>query len=65
MNRRTRKGILRDANLGSSNVSIYIPPQIKPMKKEFTTGRNSLCPCGSNIKYKNCCLNTNIYENYN
>lgn len=21
------------------------------------TGRNSLCPCGSNIKYKKCCLN--------
>ena len=27
----------------------------QPVKKEKTTGRNALCPCGSGKKYKNCC----------
>lgn len=27
----------------------------EPIKKEKTTGRNDLCPCGSGKKYKNCC----------
>ncbi|WP_411682546.1 preprotein translocase subunit SecA [Clostridium thailandense] len=27
----------------------------QPVKKEKTTGRNDLCPCGSGKKYKNCC----------
>ena len=27
----------------------------EPVKKEKTTGRNDLCPCGSGKKYKNCC----------
>ena len=26
-------------------------------------GRNDKCPCGSNKKYKNCCLNSGKYEN--
>lgn len=25
-------------------------------------GRNDLCPCGSGLKYKNCCLKTGKYE---
>lgn len=30
---------------------------IKHLAKEKNVGRNDLCPCGSFIKYKNCCLN--------
>lgn len=29
-----------------------IPPKIRMMRK---IGRNTPCPCGSNIKFKNCC----------
>ncbi|MCG8605076.1 SEC-C domain-containing protein [bacterium] len=29
------------------------PP--KPIKAEKKIGRNERCPCGSGIKYKNCC----------
>ena len=25
-------------------------------------GRNDPCPCGSNLKYKNCCLKSGKYE---
>ena len=27
-------------------------------------GRNQLCPCGSGLKYKKCCLNKTKEENY-
>ena len=26
-----------------------------PVKKAKKIGRNDLCPCGSGLKYKNCC----------
>ncbi|MGA2133406.1 MAG: SEC-C metal-binding domain-containing protein [Bryobacteraceae bacterium] len=32
------------------------PTQI-PYRKPPTPGRNDLCPCGSGIKFKHCCLN--------
>jgi hypothetical protein len=28
-------------------------------------GRNEKCPCGSNKKFKHCCLNPWVYENRN
>ena len=28
----------------------------KPEEKTTKTGRNDACPCGSGLKYKNCCL---------
>ncbi len=34
-------------------------PYVRSNKK---IGRNDLCPCGSNKKYKNCCLKTGKYE---
>ena len=34
-------------------------PSIREYKK---IGRNDPCPCGSNKKYKNCCLQSNKYE---
>jgi hypothetical protein len=27
-------------------------------------GRNDPCPCGSGKKYKKCCLDSRVYENY-
>jgi len=27
-----------------------------PIIKDDKIGRNEPCPCGSNLKYKNCCL---------
>lgn len=35
-----------------------------PKVREYKVGRNDSCPCGSNKKYKNCCLKTGKYENY-
>jgi SWIM/SEC-C metal-binding protein len=29
----------------------------EPKIKEITAGRNDLCPCGSGLKFKKCCLN--------
>ncbi len=31
---------------------------LKKTKKSTKIGRNDLCPCGSGLKYKNCCLNS-------
>lgn len=34
-----------------------------PSVREFPKiGRNDPCPCGSNLKYKNCCLSSGKYE---
>ncbi len=31
-------------------------PRVKPIKRIFKkTGRNDVCPCGSGLKFKNCC----------
>lgn len=35
---------------------IKIPPRVLPKK----IGRNEICPCGSNKKFKHCCID--IYE---
>ena len=35
-----------------------------PKIREHKIGRNDLCPCGSGLKYKNCCLKTGNYEKY-
>ncbi len=35
----------------------------KPSVREYAKiGRNDPCPCGSGLKYKNCCLNSGKYE---
>lgn len=35
----------------------------KPSVREYSKiGRNDPCPCGSNLKYKNCCLKSGKYE---
>lgn len=35
-----------------------------PRIKENKIGRNDPCPCGSEKKYKHCCLKTGEFENY-
>ena len=37
------------------HISMQIPPTIKQMKKR-KVGRNDPCPCGSEKKFKKCCL---------
>lgn len=65
MNRRARKNILKDAGMPPQHVGEIVPPDVKPMIKEYKIGRNDKCPCGKfDKKYKDCCLNTGEYENY-
>ena len=59
-----------DAAIGNANIEdlakAYMtrPRHIKPMKKDNKIGRNDPCPCGSQKKYKNCCLASGKYETY-
>ena len=32
------------------------------VRKTKKIGRNDLCPCGSGLKFKNCCLNSGKYD---
>jgi hypothetical protein len=64
MNRRVRKSILKDAGMPPQHVGELMPPDIKPMVKEYHVGRNDPCPCGVGFKYKDCCLSLGTYENY-
>jgi len=40
---------------------VLIPKTEKTKDEVVTSGRNDKCPCGSNKKYKKCCL---FYDNY-
>lgn len=54
-----------------TNIRPYIPMELKklgttkaheaaiivPVRTEPKIGRNELCPCGSGLKYKYCCIN--------
>lgn len=41
-----------------------VPPKTKTIIRKYDKkiGRNDLCPCGSGLKYKKCCLKTGKYE---
>ena len=41
---------------GSSKVVRHNPEQWKELKEQPKIGRNEPCPCGSDKKYKKCCL---------
>lgn len=64
MNRRVRKSMLKDAALPPTHISEIIPADQMPYVREYHVGRNDSCPCGSEVKYKNCCLVKGTYENY-
>lgn len=60
---------LRNYNLDDINNLMYGSPtksqlkdseRTKPVQPKSQLNRNDLCSCGSNKKYKNCCLNKNI-----
>ena len=36
----------------------------RPIVKNHKIGRNDPCPCGSNRKFKNCCINKPEYSEY-
>jgi hypothetical protein len=48
--------------------SLWGHPELIEKNRSVKIGRNDLCPCGSGIKYKNCCRNLkmemNIKEEY-
>jgi hypothetical protein len=50
MNRRIRKSILKDAKMPPQHVGEMVPPDIKPMVKEYHIGRNDMCPCDKNME---------------
>lgn len=53
--------------LGASPSHIqYMMPQRpkQQVRKHSKIGRNDKCPCGSEKKYKHCCLATGTYEGY-
>jgi uncharacterized protein YchJ len=41
---------------GSSKVEKHSPAQWQELKKQPKIARNAPCPCGSDKKYKQCCL---------
>jgi len=45
-------------NVHNSAQSAQPKPKPEPIRREHPKiGRNELCPCGSGLKYKRCCLN--------
>ncbi|MTI37903.1 peptidase [Fulvivirga lutimaris] len=48
---------LYDALSGIFNQDLTAVIDKSSFKKESEIGRNDLCPCGSGLKYKRCCLN--------
>lgn len=65
MNRRARKEFIKSMHLKERmSISVAMPPKEKPMVKEYNVGRNDKCQCGSEKKYKDCCLKSGKYENY-
>ena len=50
--------------VGASDYAKFTLRKQKQLVKEYKVGRNDSCPCGSGKKYKHCCLQSGIYENY-
>lgn len=42
----------------------FIPIRRNQIVRDHNVGRNDPCPCGSGLKYKNCCLKEGSYETY-
>jgi uncharacterized protein YecA (UPF0149 family) len=65
MNRQQRKNFIKGMYIKERlSIAVSMPPKEKPITKEFNIGRNDKCPCGSEKKYKNCCMKSGKYENY-
>ena len=50
--------------VGASDYAKFTLRKQKQLVKEYKVGRNDSCPCGSGKKYKHCCLQSGIFENY-
>jgi len=65
MNRQQRKNFIKGMHIKERlSIAVTMPPKEKPIVKEYNIGRNDKCPCDSEKKYKNCCMNSGKYENY-
>lgn len=65
MNRRDRKKYIKlMIKDNKAPISAIFPAQEKPYHRKYDVSRNDLCPCGSEIKFKKCCLTKGKYDEY-
>ena len=48
--------------VGANDVPMFRFTKTRPVVRDYKVGRNDLCPCGSGLKYKKCCLDSGKYE---
>ena len=48
--------------VGAEQIPTFRFTRIRPIVKDYKIGRNDPCPCGSGLKYKNCCVASGKYE---
>ena len=48
--------------VGAEQIPTFRFTRTRPIVKDYKIGRNDPCPCGSGLKYKNCCLGSGKYE---
>ena len=48
--------------VGTEQMPTFRFRKSRPIVRDYKIGRNDPCPCGSGLKYKNCCLASGKYE---
>ena len=48
--------------VGAEQMPTFRFRKSRPIVRDYKIGRNDPCPCGSGLKYKNCCLASGKYE---
>ena len=48
--------------VGAEQMPTFRFSKPRPVVRDYKIGRNVLCPCGSGLKYKKCCLGSGKYE---
>ena len=48
--------------VGAEQMPTFRFRKTRPIVRDYKVGRNDPCPCGSGLKYKNCCLDSGKYE---
>ena len=48
--------------VGAEQMPTFRFTRTRPIVRDYKIGRNDPCPCGSGLKYKNCCLASGKYE---
>ena len=59
LNDRMNAGELEDKHVAIDRERSRTTLRLMPRRVEKKPSRNDKCPCGSGVKYKNCCLNGN------